>query len=69
MMHKRLLIIPARIGSKRIKKKNIKNFLGKPIINYSIETAKRSKLFHTIHVSSDSQIILKKVRKFSNSIS
>jgi N-acylneuraminate cytidylyltransferase len=65
MMHKRLLIIPARIGSKRIKKKNIKNFLGKPIINYSIETAKRSKLFHTIHVSSDSQKILKKVRKFN----
>jgi N-acylneuraminate cytidylyltransferase len=48
---KRLLIIPARIGSKRILKKNIKLFLKKPIINYSIKTAKLSNLFDKIHVS------------------
>lgn len=65
MAHKRLLIIPARSGSKRIKKKNIKNFLGRPIINYSVEIAKQSKLFHTIHVSSDSKKILNTVRKFN----
>lgn len=50
---KRLAIIPARGGSKRILKKNIKNFCGKPIISYSINTAIKSELFHTIHVSTD----------------
>ena len=35
----KLCIIPARVGSKRIPKKNIKYFLGKPIIAYSIEAA------------------------------
>ena len=53
-MIKRLLIIPARIGSKRIKNKNIKKFFGMPIINYSIETAIKSKIFDEIHVSTDS---------------
>ena len=38
-MIKRLLIIPARVGSKRIKNKNFKKFNGKPIIFYSIESA------------------------------
>ena len=33
-------VIPARKGSKRIKNKNIKSFLGKPIINYSISGKK-----------------------------
>ena len=40
---KKLCIIPARGGSKRIPKKNIKDFLGKPLIAYSIEAAKNSK--------------------------
>lgn len=48
-----LLIIPARGGSKRIPRKNIKNFLGKPIIAYSIEAAIKSKLFDEIMVSTD----------------
>lgn len=51
----RLLIIPARSGSKRIKNKNIKIFYGKPIIKYTIDLAKRSKLFKKIHISTDSQ--------------
>ena len=38
-----LAIIPARGGSKRIKKKNIKDFLGKPIISYSIVCVKHSR--------------------------
>ena len=62
---KRLLIIPARLGSKRILKKNIKLFLGKPIINYSIETAIKSKLFHTIHISTESKIVKKVVEKMN----
>ena len=60
---KRLLIIPARIGSKRILKKNIKSFLGNPIIYYSIKTAKNSRLFDKIHVSTESAIIKKIIEK------
>ena len=50
-----LCIIPARSGSKRIPKKNIKSFLGKPIIAYSIEAAIQSNLFTEIMVSTDCQ--------------
>lgn len=49
----KLAIIPARGGSKRIPKKNIKFFLGKPIIAYAIETAINSKLFEEVMVSTD----------------
>ena len=41
----RLAIIPARAGSKRIKNKNLIDFNGKPIIEYTIDNAKKSKLF------------------------
>ncbi|WP_210436498.1 pseudaminic acid cytidylyltransferase [Bermanella marisrubri] len=47
-------IIPARGGSKRIADKNIRNFLGQPIIAYSINSALESKLFDRIIVSTDS---------------
>lgn len=53
----KVAIIPARGGSKRIPKKNIKLFLGKPIIAYSIEIAKKSELFDRIIVSTDSNEI------------
>lgn len=52
-----LAIIPARGGSKRIPRKNIKNFLGKPIIAYSIETALKSGLFEEVMVSTDDEEI------------
>ncbi len=52
-----IAIIPARGGSKRIPKKNIKNFLGKPIIAYSIELALNIKLFSKVIVSTDDQEI------------
>ena len=64
-MHKRLLIIPARDGSKRIKSKNIKKLNGKPIIAYSIQTAKKSKLFDEIHVSTESMKISNLCSKFN----
>lgn len=48
-----ICIIPARGGSKRIPRKNIKLFLGKPIIAYSIETAIGSGLFQEVMVSTD----------------
>ena len=46
-------IIPARGGSKRILKKNIKEFLGSPIISYPIKAAIKTKLFERIIVSTD----------------
>ena len=52
-MNNSLAIIPARGGSKRIPKKNIKDFLGKPIIAYAIETALASGLFTEVMVSTD----------------
>lgn len=52
-----LCIIPARGGSKRIPHKNIKDFLGKPIIAYSIEAAVESGLFEEIMVSTDDKEI------------
>ena len=53
MKGKNLCIIPARGGSKRIPRKNIKEFQGKPIIAYSIEAALSSKLFDEVMVSTD----------------
>jgi|TARA_Y100001970_G_scaffold206192_1_gene251119 pseudaminic acid cytidylyltransferase len=50
-------IIPARGGSKRIPRKNIKNFNGKPMICWAIEEAQKSKLFDNIFVSTDDQEI------------
>lgn len=49
----RLALIPARGGSKRIPRKNIKLFCGKPIIAWSIEAARASGLFDHIVVSTD----------------
>jgi len=48
-----LAIIPARGGSKRIPRKNIKPFCGKPVLAYSIEAASQSGLFDEIMVSTD----------------
>lgn len=52
---KKLCIIPARGGSKRIPRKNIKSFMGKPIIAYSIEAALTSGLFDEVMVSTDDE--------------
>ena len=59
----RIAIIPARGGSKRIPKKNIKPFLGKPIIAYSIEAALASNLFDEVMVSTDDAEIVDIARK------
>lgn len=56
---KNLAIIPARGGSKRIHRKNIRDFLGKPILAYSIETALKSELFDEVMVSTDDDEIAK----------
>jgi pseudaminic acid cytidylyltransferase len=52
-----IAIIPARGGSKRIPRKNVKHFLGKPIIAYSIEKALESGLFDVVMVSTDDEEI------------
>ena len=54
-----IAVITARKGSKRIKNKNIINFFGKPLIAYSITTAKKSNLFSKVFVSTDSLKIKK----------
>lgn len=50
-------IIPARGGSKRIAGKNLKSFMGRPILTYSIDIAKKAKIFDQIIVSTDCQEI------------
>ena len=61
---KSIAIITARGGSKRIPKKNIKDFCGKPIIAYSIEAALKSELFDEVMVSTDNQDIAEISRKY-----
>ena len=60
----KLAVIPARGGSKRIPRKNIKLFLGKPIIAYSIEACLGSKLFDCVVVSTDDAGIAAVARDF-----
>ena len=60
----RIAIIPARGGSKRIPRKNIKDFLGKPIISYSIKAALDSNLFDEVMVSTDDYEIAKIAKQF-----
>lgn len=52
-----IAIIPARGGSKRIPRKNIKKFNGKPLLKYSIETARKSELFERVIVTTDDEEI------------
>lgn len=59
---KKIAIIPARGGSKRIPRKNIKVFYGKPIIGYAINLAKRSNIFDCVMVSTEDEEI-KKIAK------
>ena len=60
----KLAVIPARGGSKRIHRKNIKLFGGKPMIAWSIEAAQHTKLFDRIVVSTDDKEIASIARKY-----
>ncbi len=62
-MKKKIAVIIARGGSKRIPKKNIKKFLGKPIIEIVIKTIKSSKIFDEIIISTDDSSIAKIAEK------
>ena len=59
-----LCVIPARGGSKRIPRKNVKDFLGKPLIAYSIEAALNSGVFECVIVSTDDTEIANVAVKF-----
>jgi CMP-N,N'-diacetyllegionaminic acid synthase len=63
-MGKVLAIIPARSGSKSVKDKNIREINGKPMIAYSIEHAKASKLINRVIVSTDSEVYAQIVRDY-----
>ncbi|MDT0645916.1 pseudaminic acid cytidylyltransferase [Zunongwangia sp. F260] len=67
-MNRNLCIIPARGGSKRIPRKNIRSFMGKPIIAYSIEAALNSGLFDEVMVSTDDEEIAEIARKYGADI-
>lgn len=64
MNKKSICIIPARGGSKRIPRKNIKEFCGKPIIAYSIDAALESELFDEVMVSTDDEGIAEVARRY-----
>lgn len=64
MSEKAIAIITARGGSKRIPKKNIKEFCGKPIIAYSIKAALDSGIFDEVMVSTDSEEIAEIARSY-----
>lgn len=64
----RLAVIPARGGSKRIPRKNIREFCGKPIIAYSIEAARQSNCFDRIIVSTDDDEIAAVAREWGAEI-
>lgn len=64
----RVAIIPARGGSKRIPRKNIKSFAGLPIIAYSIKAALESNLFDRIIVTTDDEEIADVARSFGAEI-
>lgn len=59
-----IAVIPARSGSKRIPKKNIKDFMGKPMISYAIKAAKEAGIFDTVMVSADSEEIAEIARQY-----
>ncbi|WP_459819330.1 pseudaminic acid cytidylyltransferase [Campylobacter concisus] len=63
-----ICIIPARGGSKRIPGKNIKDFLGKPLIAYSIKAALNSKVFSEVIVSTDDEMIANVAREFGANV-
>lgn len=65
---KNIAIITARGGSKRIPKKNIKEFCGKPIIAYSIDAALNAGIFDEVMVSTDSEEIAEVAVKYNANV-
>ncbi len=64
----KIAVIPARGGSKRIPRKNIRNFAGRPIISYSIQAALQCELFDHVIVSTDDEEIAQAARSCGASV-
>ncbi len=64
MPERMLCAIPARGGSKRLPRKNVRNLGGKPMIAHSIEVARRSGLFDAVYVCTEDQEIAEVARSF-----
>jgi N-acylneuraminate cytidylyltransferase len=64
----KIAIIPARGGSKRIPRKNIKMFSSKPIISYSIDAALKSNVFDEVMVSTDDEEIAEIAKKYGANV-
>ncbi|MDE6490111.1 MAG: pseudaminic acid cytidylyltransferase [Muribaculaceae bacterium] len=65
---RRIAIIPARGGSKRIPRKNVRSFMGKPVIAYSIEAALASGVFDEVMVSTDDDEIAEVACRYGASV-
>lgn len=63
-----IAIITARGGSKRIPQKNIKDFMGKPMLAYAIEAAQKAEIFDEIMVSTDDEGIANVAKKYGASV-
>ena len=61
-MKKIIAMIPARIGSKRVPKKNIRLIDGKPLIGYVLETIQKTTVFDDVYLNAD-DLIFKKIAK------
>lgn len=67
--YRRIAIIPARGGSKRLPRKNIIDFFGKPIIAYTVEAALETRLFDRVFISSEDAEIIKIGARYGAEIS
>lgn len=65
---KKVAIITARGGSKRIPRKNIKQFCGKPILAYSVEAALQSEVFDRVMVSTDDEEIAEVAKRYGATV-
>ena len=63
MNPKIVAVVPARIGSERVKYKNLRLIAGKPLIYYVIESLKKTDRIDDIYVNSDSELIGKVARR------
>lgn len=63
-----IAIIPARGGSKRIPRKNIREFMGKPMVSYAISAALKSGVFDEVMVSTDDEEIADIARRYGAAV-
>ena len=63
-MSKTIAMIPVRLGSKRVKNKNLRLIDGKPLISYVLETTIKSNIFDEIYINSESDIFEPIAKKY-----